>query len=147
MPFLARRCGAKIAYETKGSGFPVLLIAPGGADAIAFPGVSCNTSRCAAIDDETLEQARAARLALPPRPPPPRPPPPRPPRSPSPRLYDNAQRAPSHGPSRPPRSPAPPRPPASPARVKPACSPPAALLQLGLAEVARAPTPLRLVCV
>tara|TARA_B110001452_G_C15226916_1_gene425186 strand:- start:617 stop:1420 length:804 start_codon:yes stop_codon:yes gene_type:complete len=30
MPFLARRCGAKIAYETKGSGFPVLLIAPGG---------------------------------------------------------------------------------------------------------------------
>lgn len=29
MPFLAR-CGAKIAYEIKGSGFPVLLIAPGG---------------------------------------------------------------------------------------------------------------------
>lgn len=30
MPFLSRPCGAKIFYETKGRGIPVLLLAPGG---------------------------------------------------------------------------------------------------------------------
>lgn len=30
MPFLQRPCGARIYYELRGSGFPVLLLAPGG---------------------------------------------------------------------------------------------------------------------
>jgi pimeloyl-ACP methyl ester carboxylesterase len=30
MPVLTRPCGAKIAYEVKGTGYPVLLLAPGG---------------------------------------------------------------------------------------------------------------------